>query len=103
MLPCDLIRNSFSAYQANRCSLETKKIIDEHLEKCEECREAYQAWVVSSQKKEEQNYRDLMNLSQKLKTDRRKKIMKWTAICLAIISVLVFIILMISGVQIRRG
>lgn len=41
MIPCTIIRDIMPIYLEDECSEETKKLIEEHLQECEKCREYY--------------------------------------------------------------
>lgn len=39
--PCDLIKDMLPLYHDDICSEESRKIVQEHLEKCENCSKEY--------------------------------------------------------------
>ncbi len=80
-ISCDIIRDLLPLYHDNVCSTDSRKLIAEHLDNCEECKaelKKYEAEIIGVNNMEEA--KSLGKIAQKWKNDKKTAFLKGTAL-----------------------
>lgn len=103
-ISCEVIRDLLPLYQDGVCSYESRIMVEEHLEKCDDCRAEVQAMnVMIPTNHAEQNVKEaeaIKKLSKKWKKSMLKSLLKGVLITIATIVVLALVLYIFIDIKI---
>ena len=103
-ISCEIIKDLLPLYQDGICSDESRKLIEEHLQSCDECKEILknmsQTVDISCNMESYEEVADLKNLSKKLNKKMMWSMVKGAFSALVIVAVVLIIIYIFIGIKV---
>lgn len=91
-LTCKIIQDLLPLYSDDICSDDSRKLIEEHIENCEDCRKILENMNSKLQQEDKEDNIDeakaLKNISEEINTDKKKSVLKAIIITTVILSII---------------
>lgn len=95
---CDVVKDLLPLYHDNVCSIDSRKLIEEHIDKCEECKNELEAYDIEIKGVNNMDkIEPLKGISKKWKRDKKTSFLKGIATISSVGSILSIILYNLNG------
>jgi len=95
---CDVVKDLLPLYHDNVCSIDSCRLIEEHIDKCEECKNELEAYDIEIKGLNNMDKLEpLRGISKKWKRDKKTSFLKGMAIISSVGSILSIILYNLNG------
>lgn len=88
-ITCEVVQDLLPLYEDGCCSEQSKKIVEEHLSECRDCREKGRLYVGKLPQMDEQEEADLKKIREGIRKINRWKVRGIVSLCLSLVLILI--------------